>query len=811
MAGSKPTTEYIRGRAANPDCVKNVLPPSNTPANRQAVSRLSFSGGENFEWNYDRYAKNIALSALPNHTFFLDTCFLVKEEVPVAFWKTLRQFNICIVPLIAYELEPRMDSTERNVDIFHELSAAKVNSTPGIQFLPNLDLASECDKGAMHYIRLLALRKQIFEIAAQQHKFDFGTDPSPEELRRFVQSLVSDRGMTLAKKGQTDSTKPNFVADESLLVRAFLYALTHGCDVTILTRDKDLLEQFYKFQYLLDTHYRSYLIAQHFVKQPLNFEECPIQTQTEGLPFHRYRPLRIPCGVDERVLPADYRFANIHVDYIGEEKGRSLLSTYRFSADMEMLEVFRIKGRTNGLNTDCIPGWNLHRYFIPNTNVDQGPFCVIAEDKFVPQGEARFANLDTEIVLKRCERSSGHVIVDSEPSRGTEWKTNVGIQLSQFECPRITPCYAPDPLKMTLTSLKIAIDLQPYWTRFRATTGFANTMSPELIEILYKTKGEGIPPDARSWLSKLYMPPEHEVKKVFDYYLALLAHRKLFGKVCELELINEGITRPSRKQIQQRVVKYRSPKAWHRIEAFMNDERLDVFQDDRLAVDTLLSAIYTGEDTVILTDSRCFVEQCFTLISLMGGHYRAWCLGSHLANKINHLETGVGDLKNGFKGNVNFINLPLETVQESMPKSCFPIRVQVWLIEDRKSEGLTLYPLGFSVEMAMRQMFECKLKNEFRSTDQVSNRNLYFQYTRDGYVTKGTCIMGEDLMVPIGSKAFPADSRLDIDLTAVPGMDLVLPSNVDSSFPFPWSEKAQASSFLEDRKRKLSKIKHNKR
>jgi hypothetical protein len=754
----------------------------------------------------------MAISALPNHTYFLDTCFLVKEEIPVAFWKTLRQFNICIVPLIAYELEPRMKSTDRNVEIFHELSAAKANSTAGIQFLPNLDLSSECDKGAMHYIKLLALRKQIFEIAAQQHKLDFGTDPSPEELRQFVQGLVSDRGMTLAKKGQTDSTKQNFVADESLLVRAFLYALTYGCDVTILTRDKDLLEQFYKFQYLLDTHYRSYLIAQHFVKQPLNFEEFPIQTETEELPFHRYRPLRIPCGVDERVLPTDYRFANIHVDYIGEEKGRTLLSTYRFSADREMLEVFRIKGRTNGLNTDCIPGWNLHRYFIPNINVNQGPFCVIAEDKFVPQDEVRFANLDIEIVLKRCERSSGNVIIDSEPGKCTEWKTDLGIQLSQFECPRIMPCYSPDPPMMNLASLKIAIDLQPYWTRFRATKEFANSMPLELLEKYRRPQGKGGPPETRIWLSSISIPQVPEIKLIFDYYLALLAHRKLFGRVCERELISEGFTSPSRRQIQQRVVNYWSPKSWHRINSFMNDDRLDIFHDDRLAVEALLSAIYTGEDTVILTDSRCFIEQCFALISLMGGHYRAWCLGLQLAHKFKHLKTGVGDLQKGFNGNAHIIKIPWETVLNVMPKYCFPIRVQVWLIEDKGSAaGLSVYPLGFSVEMAMRQMFECKLKNEFRSTDQLSNRNLYFQCTRERSVTKGMCFLGEDLMVPIGAKGFPADSRLDINLAAVPAMDLALSKNIDSSFPFPWSEKALTTSFLQERQRKLGKIKRNKR
>jgi len=73
------------------------------------------------------------------------------------------------------------------------------------------------------------------------------------------------------------------------------------------------------------------------------------------------------------------------------------------------------------------------------------------------------------------------------------------------------------------------------------------------------------------------------------------------------------------------------------------------------------------------------------------------------------------------------------------------------------------------------------------------------------------CFLGEDLMVPIGAKGFPADSRLDINLAAVPAMDLALSKNIDSSFPFPWSEKALTTSFLQERQRKLGKIKRNKR
>ena len=69
-----------------------------------------------------------------------------------------------------------------------------------------------------------------------------------------------------------DFNKPNLLADEELVVWSILHALVTGNETMILTRDSDVLEQFYKAIYLLDTHYHSMLIADRYALHPWTFK-----------------------------------------------------------------------------------------------------------------------------------------------------------------------------------------------------------------------------------------------------------------------------------------------------------------------------------------------------------------------------------------------------------------------------------------------------------------------------------------------------------------------------------------------------------
>ncbi len=49
--------------------------------------------------------------------------------------------------------------------------------------------------------------------------------------------------------------------DESLVFETVANGIRSGRPSLLLTRDRDLLEQFYKLCWLIDTHYRAMLIA----------------------------------------------------------------------------------------------------------------------------------------------------------------------------------------------------------------------------------------------------------------------------------------------------------------------------------------------------------------------------------------------------------------------------------------------------------------------------------------------------------------------------------------------------------------------
>lgn len=60
-----------------------------------------------------------------------------------------------------------------------------------------------------------------------------------------------------------------------------------GREVVILTKDEDIQEQFYKLQWLLDTHYRGMLLADMYASDPSRFvtQPMPIDNPEFGAMF----------------------------------------------------------------------------------------------------------------------------------------------------------------------------------------------------------------------------------------------------------------------------------------------------------------------------------------------------------------------------------------------------------------------------------------------------------------------------------------------------------------------------------------------
>lgn len=244
----------------------------------------------------------------------------------------------------------------------------------------------------LHYMTLLHHRKCAMDFAEAtvsaklQRPLTAGDESA---VRAWIQSNLGERGYLLAKKGREDVGPDNKInnTDEELVVVALMLALKTGRETFILTRDEDIFDQFYKMHYLLDGHYRSYLIANEYASNPAQFRKVPLPTTTlsreffvDGTAEFAIRDKDLPT----KVLPATYMPVNIHCHFVG-----TLHTWMTFRAEREMLAVLLTKGFTNGLNTRRLGRRNCHLYYPnlgPLTTAENG--FILAEDRFVPIPES---------------------------------------------------------------------------------------------------------------------------------------------------------------------------------------------------------------------------------------------------------------------------------------------------------------------------------------------------------------------------------------------------------------------------------------
>lgn len=419
------TIEFLKSR--RPDSVHAVVQPHDTPKHRTPVPRLAWLfPGERGRTDDEHLATVLEQGSLPDGQFVLDTGFLTGGDVTQRLWEVLFGRRILIPPLVWMELQPWLETPFRNQFIRDQLVLAKENGHANIDFLQPLDETSELDLGIWYYIRLLSFRKMIFPYVEAQLRESLQRAPTSNEVDFRVRRLVQDRGWQLAVKGKDDFEKPNFLADEATVVRAVTLALATGRETTILTRDTDIIEQFYKFIYLLDTHYRSMLIASAYHTQPLNFrEQISDEVGPSWSAFDRrsakfiYRPI----GASERVLPPDPHWVMLYCYGLGDIRPPWTLDILSFNAEQEMLETIRMKGRTRGLNTNLFGDFNFHLCVDPSRQDELANISILAKDRFSAETESmRWSVIDVDLAMRRIERGERvkYVATQNQANRSGE-------------------------------------------------------------------------------------------------------------------------------------------------------------------------------------------------------------------------------------------------------------------------------------------------------------------------------------------------------------------------------------------------------
>lgn len=307
----------------------------------------------------------------------------------------------------------------------HVAAKAITEASPAIQFFTYDRLEEWEVTAATCYANLLGIRKRLVRMKELEFEDTHGRQPNEVELAQLMQELhkaVGPRGYLLARKGADKPRGPTFYTDELLVCLAMMTAITAGREVVILTKDEDIQEQFYKLQWLLDTHYRGMLLADWYATNPLDFVLHSLPKHVPSLPKHvphideyfegdnnvlieRSRQL-----LDD-ILPHNWSPIAISCAILGDQ-----LTHTTFIAEPGMKRLLRTKGETGGLSTDRLRGRNCHIWLAPLNVPDALRGCAaIALDRRRPLRSASVALPFLDVQQAILTRETVPRVVECDP------------------------------------------------------------------------------------------------------------------------------------------------------------------------------------------------------------------------------------------------------------------------------------------------------------------------------------------------------------------------------------------------------------
>jgi len=363
-------------------------------------------------------ARNIRMTLQPGAIFFLDTNIFT-TRLDKETWDLFLSTQVLIAPTIWKELHPWLKTPRVNQEI-RDLVLKGINRQvsrepndrkrtiiihpASVVDEPRIEVVFIDDEHLRHgynyYYRLLALRKLMGPITVSVLKRELGRPPTDDEFLAEAQGRFGERGFHLAKKGIARLGAFNQFADEELLLFAVLTAIIRGAECYIVTRDTDVIEQFFKLSLLLKEHYRCMLAAEKYAANPSSmvFQEVFFENDGVHVPIFEQSPILqySATEIEFAVLPSRFHPVNIHCLLFGGDEKHPKVSYTAFSAEREMAKVLRIKAATGGRSTDLFGDRNCtirgvrftpeqHRIVVwigKETTVDFGPAGRFGVDDF---------------------------------------------------------------------------------------------------------------------------------------------------------------------------------------------------------------------------------------------------------------------------------------------------------------------------------------------------------------------------------------------------------------------------------------------
>ena len=272
-------------------------------------------------------------------------------------WPVLlgRERGVHVVPGVRIELEP----WRRRYPSFIGSIAVEERRAP-LEFLDVPPEGAQRD-ALIYYTSLLLQRRHAFTYFAANFEQIEGRAPDAREIVEGVQRLYGERALLLAYKNGEVVVADRRATDEYLVCAAAAHGLATGQPTIVLTKDQDVLEQFYKLWWLLDTQYRAMLMADAYAADPLRYRHFPIpQTKVTSSQFHFDADAFLLDFGDRRMnkfLPSRHAFVSQECWLLQKNLTRIV-----FGAEREMHRLWETKGATGGLVSDRLGGRNLHAY-----------------------------------------------------------------------------------------------------------------------------------------------------------------------------------------------------------------------------------------------------------------------------------------------------------------------------------------------------------------------------------------------------------------------------------------------------------------
>jgi hypothetical protein len=334
----------------------------------------------------------------------------------MSVWEAFSKRRVLITPGVFEELQPWLKTPSCNREIRDDVAAAlrsQVDSAKGSQqWFPHPQAPRSCDipkKGLLfltedfnlhgydYYFKLLALQKAMGPLAVSALTKKLGRKPTNDEFVAEVQRPLGERGFLLARKGWDAAESPNKLTDEQLVLMAIMTGITRGSEVIIVTRDADVLEQYFKALCLMKEHYRAMLVAERYAANPGALPFQRVLAEKAGGPIGRDGP--IPAFTEKYILqlettdaefnplPARFHFVIIYCFLLGDGPAKMRLTSCSFCAETEMAQMLRVKAFTGGLSTNRFDGQNCTIRTAPLTAGNHKVVVSIGKETTIPFGD----------------------------------------------------------------------------------------------------------------------------------------------------------------------------------------------------------------------------------------------------------------------------------------------------------------------------------------------------------------------------------------------------------------------------------------